>query len=284
LENEHTINRSTTGFLLLLFIACSFLVFNVGGYNNFIPADMLLYTRLAVVGVLLVPTVILYQSQGRGKKYWKISFSFLIASIGLLLAWIFGRWYHLIPGLSTSTLEGAAVAKFAEVFPIILTILVGMWLVERDFAPIFVVGGDLKKSMKLGLMVAPLGLIPFIALGGFALSVGPDVLLSWIPWMCIFAVSNAFMEELMIRGIFLKKFEPLFGQKQSLILTSLVFAIFHQAIIGFSDIVTFSTYMGIAFLLGIAWGYVMQKSDNIWGSVLAHTIADILFVIAVFGV
>jgi len=28
----------------------------------------------------------------------------------------------------------------------------------------------------------------------------------------------------------------------------------------------------------------MQKSDNIWGSVLAHTIADILFVIAVFGV
>ena len=284
MENEQVYNKSTTGLLSVIFIACSFLVFNVGGYNNFIPTNLILLTRLAIAGVLLLTTVILFRSEGRGKKYWKLSFSFLTASIGLLLAWVFGRWYHLIPGLSTSTIEGAAVAKFAEVLPVVLAILVGIWLIERDFEPIFVVGGNLKKSMKLGLLVSPLGLIPFLALGGFALSVGPDVLLSWVPWMCIFAISNAFMEELMIRGIFLKKIEPLFGQKLSLILTSLVFAIFHQAIIGFSDIISFSTYMGIAFLLGIAWGYVIQKSDNIWGSVLAHTIADILFLVAVFGV
>ncbi len=102
--------------------------------------------------------------------------------------------------------------------------------------------------------------------------------------MCVFATSNAFMEELMIRGIFLRKYESFFCERQSLFLTSIIFAIFHQAIIGYTDFISFSVFMGMTFFLGLIWGYVIQKSDNIWGAVFAHTIADIFFVLAVFGV
>ena len=272
------------GVLFLLFIGCSFLVFNVGGYNSFIPSDMILLVRLCVVGVLFIPTFILYRTEGKGNRYWKLSFSFLISSIGLLLAWLFGRWYQLIPGLSTSTVQGAAVAKFAEVLPIISAILIGMWLVEKDFTSLYLRGGDLRKSLKLGLLASFAALLPFILVGGLGLTATPAMILSWMPWMCAFAVSNAFMEELMIRGVFLRKYTSIFGERQSLLLTTVIFTVFHQAIVGYTDFVSFSVFMVMIFFLGLIWGYVIQKSDNIWGSVLAHTVADIFFMLAVFGV
>jgi membrane protease YdiL (CAAX protease family) len=272
------------GVLFLLFIGCSFLVFNVGGYNSFIPSDMILLVRLSVVGVLLVPTIILYRTEGRLNKYWKLSFSFLISSIGLLLAWLFGRWYQLIPGLSTSTVPGAAVAKLAEVLPIISAILIGMWLVENDFSSLYLRGGDLRKGIKLGLLASFAALLPFVLVGGLGLTATPAMILSWIPWLCVFAVSNAFMEELMIRGIFLRKYTVIFGERRSLLLTTVIFTVFHQAIVGYTDFVSFSVFMVMIFFLGLIWGYVIQKSDNIWGSVLAHTVADIFFMLAVFGV
>ena len=169
--NETRFKKSLSGVLLLTFIVCSFLVFNVGGYNNFIPLEMILLTRFLITGASFVVTLLLYRSEV-WNKYWRLSFSFLLASIGLLLAWFFGRWYQLIPGLTTSTVEGIAIAKLAEVLPIILTILVGMWIVERDFTPIFLRGGNLKTTFKLGLLMTPVALIPFVILGGLGLSAG----------------------------------------------------------------------------------------------------------------
>ncbi|MFX1560137.1 MAG: lysostaphin resistance A-like protein [Promethearchaeota archaeon] len=283
-ETETDFSPFAKGALAVLFIGCSFLVFNVGGYNSFIPSDLILLSRFAVVVILLIPTLILFRLEGTWNKYWKLSFSFWISSVGMLLAWFFGRWYQLIPGLSTSTVPGVAVAKVSEVLPIIAAILVGMYLVDKDFTQIYIRGGDLGKSIKLGLIASLAALLPFVLVGGLGLTASLSTIISWIPWMCVFAASNAFMEELMVRGIFLKKYESILGQKQSLLLTSVIFAIFHQAIIGYTDFVSFSIFMGMTFFLGLIWGYVMQKSDNIWGAVFAHTVADIFFVLAVFGV
>ena len=283
-QSETEISTATKGVLALLFVGGSFLAFNIGGYNSFIPSEMILLSRIAVVGILLIPTIILFRIEGVWNKFWKLSFSFWIASVGMLLAWFFGRWYQLISGLSTSTIPGVAVAKVSEVLPIISAILVGMYLVDKDFSSIYLRGGNLRKSIKLGLIASFAALIPFVLVGGLGLTVSPSTILAWMPWMCLFATSNAFMEELMIRGIFLRKYESIFGERQSLFLTSIIFAIFHQAIIGYTDFISFSVFMGMTFFLGLIWGYVIQKSDNIWGAVLAHTVADIFFVLAVFGV
>ncbi len=284
LIEEHSFSKTTNGFLLLLFIGCSFLVFNVGGYNTFIPSDLRLLARIAVAGIMFISTFILYRSQGRANRFWKISFSFLIASIGLVMAWFFGTWYYLIPGLSPSTVEGAAIAKVAEALPIILSILVGIWIVEKDFTSVYVQGGDLRRSIKLGLIASPAALFPFIALGGLTFSASLDALLLAMPWILAFSFSNGLMEELMIRGIFLREYDSFFGQTQSLILTSIIFAIFHQAIIGIADIISLAYYFSIPLIMGLIWGYIIQRSDNIWGSVLAHMIADVLFFLVMFGV
>ena len=45
-----------------------------------------------------------------------------------------------------------------------------------------------------------------------------------------------------------------------------------------------AVFVGFLLLLGWALGIVVQKSNSIWGAVLALAVADALFVIAVFGV
>lgn len=282
-ETRTGFGPATRGALMILFVGCSFLVFNVGGYNNFIPASMVLLTRSVIAGILVISTLVLYRMKGRGNEFWRLSFSFLTASIGLLLAWFLGKWYELVPGLSLSTVEGVTIAKLAEVLPIIVPILVGAWLMERDYTPIFLTGGNLKKSLKLGLILSPVALIPFLALGGLGISAGIETIIAWMPWMCVFGFSNGFMEELMIRGLFLKKYDSLFGRRQSLVLTSAIFALFHQAVLQYTDIVTYIVFLGVTFLLGLTWGYIMQKSDSIWGAVIAHAVADILLLIVAFG-
>ncbi|MBY8998578.1 MAG: CPBP family intramembrane metalloprotease [Candidatus Thorarchaeota archaeon] len=284
MTTDREISSTGKGKLLLLFIACSFLVFVVGGYNNFIPNDIILISRIFVFIVFLIPTFILYKSKGELNSYWRISFLFLIVSIGFLLTWFFGTWHLLIPGLSMSTVEGAAIAKVAEVLPVILSILVGIWLIEKDYTPIYLRGGDLKKSIKLGVLVSPAVLMLLIPLGFLNITASLDTIVSWMPWIFVFSFSNALYEELMIRGIFLRSYDSIFGQRTSLLLTSFVFAMLHVAIIGLADLVTFTIYFGLSFFLGALWAYVIQKSDNIWGAVLTHVIGDILFVLTMFGV
>jgi membrane protease YdiL (CAAX protease family) len=272
------------GTLMILFVICSFIVFNVGGYNNFVPGDVVLLTRSAIAGILVLTTLVLYRTKDRDSVFLQISFAFLIASIGLLLAFFFGKWYQLIPGLSTDTVEGTTIAKVAEVIPIVFAILVGTWLIERSYKPVFLTGGNHKKSLGLGLILSPVALIPFFAMGGLGLSAGIETIAAWLPWLCVFGFSNGFMEELMIRGLFLKRYDSLFGQRQSLVLTSVIFAFFHQAVLQYTDMVTFMAFLVVTFLLGLVWGYIMQKSDSIWGAVVAHAVADILLLITVFGV
>lgn len=282
--NEDSVNNTHQVGLLIIFIASSFLAFNVGGYNSFIPAELILITRAAIVGILSIATLVIYQAKGSLNRYWKISCSFLIASIGLLSAWIFGRWYSLIPGLIPDSVEGAAIAKVAEVLPIILAILAGVWIIERDFSVIYLNGGNIRQSIKLGIIISPGALFVFVALGGLGFSATPNEVIAWMPWICVFAFSNALMEELLIRGLFLREYESIFGQRGALILSSVIFALFHQAIIGFMDILSMAAYFSIPLIMGILWGYIIQKSDNIWGAVLAHMIADIFFVLVMFGV
>jgi membrane protease YdiL (CAAX protease family) len=282
--DENTVNKTHQVILLIIFVASSFLVFNVGGYNSFIPAELILLTRATVVGIIIIVTLAIYQSKGNLNRYWKLSCSFLIASIGFLFAWIFGHWYSLIPGLLLDTVEGAAVAKVAEVLPIISTILVGVWIIEKDFSSIYLNGGNIRQSIKLGIIISPGALFIFVALGGLGFSATPNEVIAWIPWICVFAFSNALMEELLIRGLFLRKYEAIFGQRGALILTSVVFALFHQTIIGFTDILSMVGYFSIPLIMGILWGYIIQKSDNIWGAVLTHMISDIFFVLVMFGV
>ena len=88
------------------------------------------------------------------------------------------------------------------------------------------------------------------------------------------------MEELLFRGLFLRKLEPFFGRILSNLMIALVFTMIHGAVSYSADQYLF---LVILFPLALAWGYVMQKTDGVWSSILFHAGMDIPIMLGIFS-
>ncbi|MGB9679025.1 MAG: lysostaphin resistance A-like protein [Thermoanaerobacteraceae bacterium] len=75
----------------------------------------------------------------------------------------------------------------------------------------------------------------------------------------IFGAVAAFCEELLMRGLIMRSFE-LIGSIRSIFITALLFAMLHLNIQNFFSI----------FFLGILLGYVVYRTDSIFGGILLH--------------
>jgi membrane protease YdiL (CAAX protease family) len=42
-------------------------------------------------------------------------------------------------------------------------------------------------------------------------------------------------------------------------------------------------FLAILFPLALAWGYIMQKTDSLWGSILFHAGMDIPIMLGIFS-
>ena len=208
------------------------------------------------------------------QPYRAILQGFFAVSLGVLLTHYLGNVPLQLSGFSVEMIEGVAVAKLGEALPIVLSILAIHFAFGDDMDGLYLKRGNLRLWLIVGL-------------SGFAVFAGLGVLqvigsyLRWsdvwaaLPWILIFLFSNAFMEELWFRALFLKKLEPLLGRTTSLAITSIVFAIVHISSIYVIDILLF---MVALLALGWLWGYLMQKTNSIWGSVLIHAGADLLVI------
>jgi membrane protease YdiL (CAAX protease family) len=58
------------------------------------------------------------------------------------------------------------------------------------------------------------------------------------------------------------------------------FALHHTGVSYTPDTITF---LAILVPLALAWGYIMQKTDSLWGSVLFHAGTDIPIVLGIFS-
>jgi membrane protease YdiL (CAAX protease family) len=97
----------------------------------------------------------------------------------------------------------------------------------------------------------------------------------------MFVVSNAFMEELLFRGLFLGRYEPLIGKWLAILSTALAFTLAHMQITYAPNLWSF---LLVTLGFSIAWAWLMQKTGNLWGSVLFHAgDADLLIILPVFS-
>jgi len=92
--------------------------------------------------------------------------------------------------------------------------------------------------------------------------------------------ANAINEELLFRGLFLRKLEPFLGAFSSNLLIAILFTLLHVGVDYTADTLMF---LAILLPLGLALGYVTQKTDSIWGSVLIHAGVDIPVVVGLFS-
>jgi len=249
-------------------------VIGVATYVSFIPQTIRTSLKFSVAVVSLVAWLVFNQNE-RLQQYKQIAISFFAISLGVLLINYFGNLPMQVLGVTVTTVKGVAIAKFGEAFLIILSILVLHFATGGDMNGLFL----RKGNLKLGLTAGIIGFVAFVAFGFLQVN-GSGLqfatVLKELPWILIFIFFNAFMEELWFRALFLKKLEPLIGGKTALVITSLVFAGVH---ISSTYVIDIMVFMVLLMVLGLLWGWLMQKSDSIWGSVLFHAGADVVVIL-----
>ena len=269
-RNKNTQYIGTT----LLFIIAGGLI-GTSTYIGFISQNTRTVIKAGMAIISLVAWFVLRRSE-RLQQFKQIAISFFAVSLGVLLAQFFGNIPLKLLGYSITTVQGVAIAKFGEALPIVLSILVVHFASGGDINGLFLGSGNLK----FGLIAGIIGFSAFAGLGYFQAmdsGISGARVGTALPWILIFIFSNAFMEELWFRALFIKKLEPLVGTWTTLIITSLVFASVHISSTYVIDILIFLVEL---MALALLWGWLMRKSDSIWGSVMIHAGADVLVIMS----
>jgi len=270
--------------LILLFIICEAAIFIFGSYYfDAFPTNKNLAYNLAVSAVFLTATL-WFRYDKRLKEHWQIPLVFFAASVAYPFSAIFDGWIRAVLGwfaVTTQTSQGLAIEKVCEMLLKTIPILMLVKLSGADMGSIFLKRGNLKLSLGIGALVFTfLGSASFMF--GAQRFTGVDTLIAAVVWGMVFSFANSFMEELWLRGIFLKRFATVIGINASIWLTSIIFAFMH----GFSFI--FDPFALIFFAvntlaLGLACGYLMVRSDNIWGAMLVHAASDFFLFVALLA-
>ena len=226
---------------------------------------------------------LLIRRSRRFNKYWLVLFAFFVASFAQALDYYFNDWSLRLLGLDIKTPAGIAVSKLESTIMIVVPILLLTKASGGNLASIYIQKGKLRTGLIVGLVV-------FFAVAAVSIpwakwqyqtgDLSLERVIPWIPWILIFVLANGINEELLFRGLFLRKFEPLLGPFPSNLCMAIPFTMLHIGV----DY-TQNPLMLLVFLLplGLALGYVMQKTNSILGSWLIHASVDISVALALFS-
>lgn len=271
--------------LALLFIVLGYLVYVVfSPFRPMLPTGRDYLGRIAL-GAVLLTAALLARKSPRFEKYWQVLFALFIMVVAVSLDYITGKYLLYFVPIKDQTAFGSFLQKLNECFIISLVVIAFTRVSGNSLGSIFLQKGNLKLGLIIGLCtfaVAAAGSIPMAEL---LFKVPPHSLtfakmLPWLPWLLLFVLLNAFEEELLFRGLFLRKLEPFFGKFLSVFMVALVFTALHIGTTYSSDQ---RIFIAVTFPLALLWGYIMQKTDAIWASVLFHAGMDIPIIIGIFS-
>lgn len=252
----------------------------IAGYYGGIPIDIRRWMRLGL-SLLFLAALFIFR---RGKPAWETALGFLAVSFGIYASGLLGglllNWFSI----SGEDARGYAVDKINETLPIIVIILAAVLLSGHKLRELYLKGGRLGWSLLGGLVVGVVLFAYFLSQGGWQVFQDGNlkVLMPTITWVTIFSIFNAFMEELWFRGVFLSRFEWLFGRRWAFWLTALLFGLLH-ALGSFTGTLGSALLTLFTLLLGLAFGYIVQKTGSIWGAVLGHFFADFFMMLGYFA-
>lgn len=272
--------------LFLLILACGLLVFFV--FGHYFPifeksADIL--GRVVIAVVLLVAALVTRRSE-RFHEYWLIPFAFFTALASISIDYHLGLSAWILPslGLTMDSPAGLAVDKLESSLLGIIIVLALNRLAGQGLDSLYIRRGNLRLGLTVGLVafaVMAAAIIPITELFFEGENLGWARILPWIPWVAIMVFSNAAYEELIFRGLFIGKVEPFLGRFAINIVTTVPFALNHAG----------NNYMSDAFIffvlqllpLSLAWCWLMQRTNSIWGPILFHAAMDIPVFVGIFS-
>jgi len=265
--------------LFVLLTICGFLIFALT--MTFVPVLPVWVNYAARAGFLVIFGALWWAARNESplSLFRPIFFAYSAAVLGLSLGFFFADRGLKLFGLTTQTPSGIAVAKFLQVSLIVIGILAVASLCGEDLASLYIRKGRLLLGVSVGLITAA-ACLALALLQPAVTALGPAKLMSLAPWILLFVVSNALMEELLFRGLFLGRYEPLVGKWLAILSIALAFTLAHMQVTYAPNLWAF---LLVTFGFSIAWGWLMQKTESLWGSVLFHAGADLLIILPIFS-
>src|SRR5271157_1854600 len=193
--------------LFVLLTTCGFLIFALT--MTFVHVLPLWANYAARVGFLVVFGILWWVARDGHplSRFRPVFFAYFTAVFSVSLGLFADRGLKLL-GLTTQTPMGVAVARFLQASLIVIGILAMAGLCGEDFASLYIRKGRLLLGLSVGLIAAAICLV-LTLLQPAVRALGTARFMSLVPWILLFSVSGAFMEELLFRGLFLGRYEPL---------------------------------------------------------------------------
>jgi len=266
--------------LFALFLLCGFLVFVLGLYYPVgIPKNLRLVYKIALSASFLA-AVLLGHRNKHLRQYRQVFLAFFIASIALVFDHYHDEFGSLVLGGKESVALWYTVVVVFSTSVIVITIVALTKISGGSMASIYLKKGNLRLGLIIGissfLTMSILGI-----LWAQSQNIGMDRIIPIIPYVVVFGLTNGLREELLLRGLFLRKYEALLGPTLSIILTALIFTVAHLG-------VTYETGNLIAFfsgvfVIGLISAFLMRKLDGLLGPVLFHAGCDAILFTALFA-
>jgi len=269
--------------LFVALLGCSLAIFLLGAnYYGLFPTNGNTLYAASTTAVFLSAAIIFKRSKS-SSRYWGITYAFFVASAVNLISDLFGKFNSKFVdffGLATDQNMVLGLGKLYDAMLVVITILVLTVISGENLGTLFLKIGN--QYRKWGYGIGALILVNFFTSvliffgSGYAL----PKLGSAIAWGLVFSFSNSILEELWIRGLFLKKLVPLIGVGGTVLLTSMTFAALHFLGLAYLPASVVPIFVANTFTMGLACGILMLKTDSIWGAFLIHAAADLFLWIA----
>lgn len=263
--------KRTARFLLLF--AAGMLVYFVGGYLTALPHGIRAAIKIALPLVLLVLTWTC-RRVGALRPWAPAALALFAASCGFLAAWLFADRLLGAFGMTATSLPGIAAAKLVESGLIVGGVLLAARAGGLRPVDLYLRRGRVRSWLPAGL--ASFGVFAALFLWQWRSSgLGAATLFDAAPWIGIFVLANGLLEELHFRGLLLAPFGELLGRSGANLCIALFFTLAHAPVQYAAEIVPF---LLLVFALAWTWGFLIQRTDSLWGAVLFHAGADLLIV------
>jgi len=273
--------------LSIVILACSFLVFLLGpNYSTLFPTNGNSIYAASVSAVFLIAALLFKRSQ-KLAKFWPVAYAFFVASIVTLVGDLFGaRQVDFVRflGFSPDSNPGMGLGKLYETLLAVVPILALTLLSGADLKSLYLTKGNI--NYKWGFGIGALFVVNYLTSVLIFFSTGYEMskLGSAILWGMVFAFCNSMLEELWVRGLFVKKLLPLVGVVGTIALTSIWFGAMHFLSVAFMPAAVVPIFVFNALTMGIGCGIIMVKTDSIWGAYLIHAAADLFLFIAMLAI
>ena len=269
------------GFALLFSFIASLIIVVFSQYRPMLSGWADLLGRIGLMLILLIAALLVRRSNAH--HCWHLIFGLFIMACAVSLDWWTSRFILDSLGGYPDSPVGWALEKLKTVAIVAIAVISLTRFSGNSLGSIYLQRGDLKRGLAIGLIafgVAAAGSIPMSQLMFTGENVSMADLLAWAPWILIAVLANAANEELLFRGLFLRKLEPFYAKFLSNGLVALVFTSLHLGVTYTRDQIFF---LAIVIPLALAWGYIMQKTDSVLGSILFHAGTDIPIFLALFS-